>query len=254
MTRAAFILCAFAAVAACSDQEAGQSEYFATINTPPPSPPSVTLQSPATPVTIGELRGSIRGNDPSPLTGDAALVDSLNAAIANAGRPTVTPTATPAPAAPAPAPTATVAPSDSAPAAPAIDLPTESENISDNSFQRVVNQETIETDRQKLAELEKRRVELQAEPLPARAADVNLAAFARSTDHKIGDRIYRRSGTRSSSRAASECRKYRNPDEAQRAFIASGGPENDPNRIDPDGDGFVCGWSPLPFRSLNLPG
>ena len=41
-----------------------------------------------------------------------------------------------------------------------------------------------------------------------------------------------------------------NPFDAQRAFLAAGGPDQDRLGLDPDGDGFVCGWSPLPYRSL----
>lgn len=230
-------------LAACSNQEAGRSEYFETIGVAPPTPPTVALPKQVAPVTLGELRNSVEGRDTSPLTGDEALVNSLNAAIAQAGSDAVA-TTEPTPELPA----------ENVQNVPNVTLPGASEEISDNSFQRVVERESIETDRQKLQELSKQRVELEAEPLPARTADVNLAAFARATSHKIGDKVYRRSGIRSSSRAASECRKYRNPDEAQRAFIAAGGPEIDAMRIDPDGDGFVCGWSPIPFRSLKLPG
>ena len=248
MTRT--VLLALLVLSACSNQEAGRSEAFETIGVAPPTPNTVQLNTNAAPVTLGELRGSINGSDPSPLTGDEALVDSLNAAIANAGQPGATPAPAPIPEASENTPAAESAATTTTGAA----LPQQSETITDNSFQRVVAEETIETDRQKLEELSKQRVELEAEPLPERSADVNLAAFARSTDHKIGERIYRRSGTRSTARASASCRKYRNPDEAQRAFIARGGPESDPMRIDPDGDGFVCGWSPIPFRALNLSG
>lgn len=126
-----------------------------------------------------------------------------------------------------------------------------SEQISDNSFSNVVQNQTIETDRERLARLEQSKVELEAAPLPDRDPAINLAAFARSTNHNIGTRIYKRSFRGSASR---ECRKYGNPDAAQRAFLAAGGPANDPLKLDPDGDGFVCGWSPIPFRNLRVNG
>ncbi len=43
------------------------------------------------------------------------------------------------------------------------------------------------------------------------------------------------------------CASYRSPDEAQRDFLANGGPERDSRGVDPDGDGFACGWDPSPF-------
>jgi len=123
--------------------------------------------------------------------------------------------------------------------------------ISDNSFSTVVQQESIETDAAKLAALSQANVVLQAQPLPERETGANPAAFARSTTHNIGERLYKRS---SRSSASQRCRKYGNPDAAQRAFLDAGGPESDDLRLDPDGDGFVCGWSPIPFRNLRVGG
>lgn len=124
--------------------------------------------------------------------------------------------------------------------------------ITDNSFGTVSQRETIESDAQRLANLSRERVVLEAEPLPAPTSQANLAAFARQTQHRIGQRVYPRGNSRSTSAAARTCRSYGNSDEAQRAFLAAGGPQDDPMRLDPDGDGFVCGWSPEPFRSLTL--
>ena len=45
------------------------------------------------------------------------------------------------------------------------------------------------------------------------------------------------------------CNGYANPDDAQRDFLARGGPERDPRGLDPDGDGFACAWDPAPFRA-----
>ena len=52
--------------------------------------------------------------------------------------------------------------------------------------------------------------------------------------------------------AGRTCSGYASADTAQRAFIAAGGPILDPKGMDPDGDGFVCGWDPRPVR--NAPG
>ena len=124
--------------------------------------------------------------------------------------------------------------------------------ISDNSFNSVTQRETIESDAERLEALSQERIVLEAEPLPSPTSQANLAAFARETQHRIGQRVYPRGSSRSTSAAARTCRTYGNSDEAQRAFLAAGGPQKDPMKLDPDGDGFVCGWSPEPFRSLRL--
>ena len=49
--------------------------------------------------------------------------------------------------------------------------------------------------------------------------------------------------------AGRTCSGYASADIAQRAFIAAGGPILDPKGMDPDGDGFVCGWDPRPVRN-----
>ena len=49
-------------------------------------------------------------------------------------------------------------------------------------------------------------------------------------------------------RFALEVAKYP-ADQAQSAFLDSGGPEKDRKGLDPDGDGFACGWDPTPFRN-----
>ena len=51
------------------------------------------------------------------------------------------------------------------------------------------------------------------------------------------------------SAAASAARVPLTPAAAQAAFIARGGPAVDPLGLDPDGDGFVCGWDPAPYRA-----
>ena len=38
------------------------------------------------------------------------------------------------------------------------------------------------------------------------------------------------------------------PDQAQIDFLSKGGPERDRLSLDPDGDGYACGWDPRPFR------
>jgi hypothetical protein len=49
------------------------------------------------------------------------------------------------------------------------------------------------------------------------------------------------------------CAQFRSHDEAQEAFLAAGGPERDRLNIDPDGDGYACGWDPAPIRAAARP-
>ena len=93
-----------------------------------------------------------------------------------------------------------------------------------------------------------------AAPAPAPQAvsvDVNmdvLATYARATGNNLGEKIYRRLQiSREAARAA--CAQFTNADEAQSMLLFRGGPAEDPLNLDPDGDGFACGWSPVPFRN-----
>ncbi|MFT3975374.1 MAG: hypothetical protein QM699_18640 [Amaricoccus sp.] len=79
---------------------------------------------------------------------------------------------------------------------------------------------------------------------------VNVALYAKQSTNRVGEKVYDRSvGARVSSIGA--CGHYRSDDDAQRAFLAAGGPDRDPNGLDPDGDGFACKWDPAPYRALN---
>lgn len=254
--RGLFCLPLLVAVMACSNQEAGRSDYFRNLDNPNAVNPPVTSLNRLSPPTIQALKAEEDAVAAGALSADAALVASLNSAIERAGlqeAPPVeaSPTAPIGSLATLPAPAQPEQPTSTVPTLPAA-TPGSTE-ITDNSFGTVSAQQTIETDRERLAAIAAQRVELEAEPLPDQTTRVNLAAFARETTHKIGDRVYQRSGL-IRNRASAQCRKYRNPDEAQRAFLTQGGPVKDPMRMDPDGDGFVCGWSPMPFRALQLPG
>lgn len=74
-----------------------------------------------------------------------------------------------------------------------------------------------------------------------------LVRYAFVARHAPGTSIYRRNGG-SRNAALRACRSYPNAASAQTAFLAKGGPQADPLRLDPDGDGFVCGWDPAPYR------
>jgi len=100
----------------------------------------------------------------------------------------------------------------------------------------------------KLAEDRSRLVVVQPTTLPSRVGGVNIALFAQQTTNAVGERVYRRGGMG----MGGSCGRYRTADDAQRAFLASGGPESDPNGLDADGDGFACRWDPTPYRQLKI--
>lgn len=75
----------------------------------------------------------------------------------------------------------------------------------------------------------------------------DLGRYAVQERQEPGTVTYRRTGG-SVAAAARGCSGYASADAAQRAFISAGGPILDPRGMDPDGDGFVCGWDPRPLR------
>ncbi len=89
---------------------------------------------------------------------------------------------------------------------------------------------------------------------PQQASDVlpaplipRVAAFAIRTTHQPGQRQWRRNPFRRDGAAA--CSQFESRDLAQDRFLAEGGPERDPLGLDPDGDGFVCGFDPRELRA-----
>lgn len=94
---------------------------------------------------------------------------------------------------------------------------------------------------------------------PQQASDVlppplipRVAAFAIRTTHQPGERQWRRNPLRADGQHI--CAQFPTRDQAQDRFLADGGPERDPNGLDPDGDGFVCGFDPSALRaSANAP-
>lgn len=120
----------------------------------------------------------------------------------------------------------------------------------EQDFDAVSGRETIESDaerreRQAAAYRVVRPSELAP---PAADGGPNIVAYALRTDNAVGERLWRRFSLGGNDRFRRNCAQYRNADEAQRAFLANGGPDRDRLGLDPDGDGFACGWSPEPFR------
>jgi len=106
-------------------------------------------------------------------------------------------------------------------------------------------------DAQALAAAAAERVVIQPGQMPEVVAGVNIITFARETSNAVGERLYRRPSIRRTN-SASQCRKFASADDAQRNFLANGGPQDDPLNLDPNGDGFACRWSPEAYRALVL--
>ncbi len=99
-----------------------------------------------------------------------------------------------------------------------------------------------------LAQARSQLVVVQPGALPNRVEGVNIALYAQQTTNQVGQRIYQRSR----GLGGSSCGRFSTADEAQRAFLASGGPGTDRYNLDPDGDGFACSWDPAPYRALRI--
>ena len=63
--------------------------------------------------------------------------------------------------------------------------------------------------------------------------------IGRNTATNIGRSLYPRSGA---SNDTLNCSDFKNSAEAQKYFLAHGGPLNDNNNLDADGDGMACEW------------
>lgn len=84
--------------------------------------------------------------------------------------------------------------------------------------------------------------------LPTRAGGrPNLVQYALTTSNAVGQSAHERSSLQLRD-PAKACAAFSSADQAQAAFLDAGGPAKDRKGLDPDGDGFACGWDPTPFR------
>ncbi len=129
--------------------------------------------------------------------------------------------------------------------------PPVNEGISDEQdFSAVSSRESIESDKQRIAENRAQYQQIQPTELPDRADAGNRAAiieYALKAPNRLGESIYRRSSIALSNHERA-CARFATPEAAQEAFLKSGGPQRDPKNLDPDGDGFACFWDPTPFQ------
>ena len=128
-----------------------------------------------------------------------------------------------------------------------------STGISDEQdFDAVASRESIESDAARRAQQQAAYQVIQPTALPERdgSEGPNIVEYALNAPNQIGQEWYSRSllVIDPQGKFQRNCAEYRSPDEAQRDFLVRGGPERDPRGLDPDGDGFACGWDPTPFR------
>lgn len=139
---------------------------------------------------------------------------------------------------------------DASPSNPAPALVTSDGALSDEqSFDAVTGRETIESDAERRAAQAAAREQIAPTALPDRPANTgpNIVQFALGAPNVKGQEWYSRSILSGDGRFRRNCAQYATSDDAQRDFLARGGPERDRSGIDPDGDGFACGWDPAPF-------
>lgn len=131
-----------------------------------------------------------------------------------------------------------------------IAVDTNNPGISNNQdFESVTERVSIEADRERLQALRDSYEVVRPTAVPRRPGDTgpNIVEYALSTTNRVGQPIYRRAPM-PVSQYRRNCARYDSPDQAQQAFLDRGGPREDRLGIDPDGDGFACGWNPEPFR------
>ncbi|MEJ8561146.1 hypothetical protein QTO30_07855 [Yoonia sp. GPGPB17] len=168
-----------------------------------------------------------------------------SSALAEAGIGTQAPTTVPV--APDPLRTEGV---QASPSNPAPALANSSTGLSDEqNFDAVSGRETIESDAERRAAQAAAREQIAPTAVPERPANTgpNIVEYALNAPNVKGQEWYSRSLLSTDARFSRNCAVYATPDDAQRDFLARGGPERDRRGIDPDGDGFACGWDPAPF-------
>jgi hypothetical protein len=143
-------------------------------------------------------------------------------------------------------------PVDASPSNPPPQIVSNATGISgENDFDAVSATRDIEADAALLAQNRAQYTVIQPTELPTRPGTnrPNIVAYALRTTNPVGTPLYRRNTLRAESRYQRACSGFASPDLAQEEFLALGGPERDRKGMDPDGDGFACGWNPAPFRA-----
>ena len=212
-------------LAACTNEPAGGRGPFDPVDLPPVQEryPSTIIAPPAN-SQLRPLPGDqqqAQGNDPLVRDVEQALDNSATAAVA-------------------PDPNADIG----------IDPNDQSLNLA-LSTQEQQRAQREEAERRRIA-AQQQLVIIEPEAAPQVDANANVVRFARSTTHPVGQKVYKRDVFRSRSQSQSACRGFRSDDDAQRQFLANGGPQDDRYNLDPDGDGFACAFDPEVYRKLQF--
>ena len=119
----------------------------------------------------------------------------------------------------------------------------------EQDFEVVATAQTVESDAERIAANRAKYIVMEVQALPQRPGRrPNVVEYALRTNNPIGVQLYIRFGTGLKVISSGGCDRYRSKDEAQQDFLSRGGPQRDAYGLDPDGDGFACGWDPRPFR------
>ncbi len=138
------------------------------------------------------------------------------------------------------------------PAAPGYPVSRNNPGISDEqSFAAVSARESIESDAERLARQRAAYTVIPPRAVPERQgpSGPNVVQYALATSHPVGQQVHARGGLFGTRDPARACARFASPDIAQQEFLSRGGPERDRLGVDPDGDGYACGWDPAPFRA-----
>lgn len=239
------------ALAACSDEPAGGVGPFDPVNDPLPRVYSPVITQPSS-GAVGAVPNAT-GALPAPGSPDAfrrEIETALDRAEGTAASPGA---ALPGPGTPSTLPAGTASVAGTVPA-PIVDTgidPNDQEinlALTPRELQVVQREEAA----RRLEAARAQRVEVAPEPLPEQDVTANVVRFARETTHAVGTRVYRRPALRSRTQSSQICRRFGSADEAQRQFLANGGPERDRFNLDPDGDGFACRFDPEVYRQLQF--
>lgn len=149
----------------------------------------------------------------------------------------------------APPPTTVLPPEGGAPAPTGITLDNP-EISSEQDFDSVAAERDIAADAERLAAA-RQQYQLVTPTELQRPDDTgpNIINYALASSNPVGNKLYRRNPF-AARRAEEKCAGYRTADVAQEEFLSAGGPERDRLGLDPDGDGYACGWNPATFRNL----
>ena len=142
------------------------------------------------------------------------------------------------------------APVEAAPSNPAPQLVGNPGLSDENSFEAVSARQSIESDAARLQEQRSQYQQVQPTALPQQSGSTspNIVKYALSTSHPVGTKLYSRAGVNLKARSARNCAGFASAELAQIAFLEAGGPRRDRKALDPDGDGYACGWDPSPYR------